>query len=233
MEKAQVLARLTRAVAFDERTRSLPYRLCAAGVSLLGGDGGALTLAYTEPQRLTLCSTTDAAARLEDLQEVLGEGPGADASRRGSMMSAIVSKGRSAVWPVFVEAAFAAVGEVSVHAFPMSSGASVIGVFTVYQLPPRLLTENADIASFVANSIGAAILSDPASDTPEGLGSWASRALVHQATGMVMAQLGIHSDDAMALLRAHAFADNVSLTEMARSVNELTFDFSRDDGARP
>jgi len=232
MEKAQVLARLTRAVAYDERTRSLPHRLCAAGVALLGGDGGALTLAYTEPQRLTLCSTTDEAARLEDLQEVLGEGPGADASRRGSRVTALVSGGCSSLWPVFAEAAFEAVGEVAVHAFPMSSGMSVIGVFTLYQLPPRMLSESDDIASFVANSIGAAILSDPASDTPEGLGSWASRALVHQATGMVMAQLGVNSDDALAVLRAHAYADNVSLTEMAGSVSELTFDFSRDDSGR-
>lgn len=94
-------------------------------------------------------------------------------------------------------------------------------------MPPRSLTESGEMASFVANSIGAAILRDPASETPEGLGSWASRALIHQATGMVMAQLGVNGDDAMAVLRAHAFADNLSLTAMAKNVNELKFDFSR------
>ena len=31
---------------------------------MLGADGGAITLAYDRPQRLTLCTTSDTAARL-------------------------------------------------------------------------------------------------------------------------------------------------------------------------
>jgi len=48
--------------------------------------------------------------------------------------------------------------------------------------------------------------------------SWGNRAEVHQATGMVVAQLGISAADALARLRAHAFAEQRLLGEVARDV---------------
>ena len=44
-------------------------------------------------------------------------------------------------------------------------------------------------------------------------GAWSSRAGIHQATGMVIAQLGISPDDALAVLRAHAYAEDIPLDE--------------------
>ena len=54
-------------------------------------------------------------------------------------------------------------------------------------------------------------------------GSWldpvvASRAEVHQATGMVMGQLGLGAADALARMRAHAFGAQRLLIEVARDV---------------
>ena len=37
----------------------LPDRLCRAAVSTLGCDGGAITIAYTQVDRVTLCTTDD------------------------------------------------------------------------------------------------------------------------------------------------------------------------------
>ena len=47
---------------------------------------------------------------------------------------------------------------------------------------------------------------------------------------MVIAQLGVEADDALALLRAHAFANASSLLEVAADVVErrLNFTHSRD-----
>jgi len=131
VERAVVLARLARAVALEQRSDSLPTRLCRACVSLLDADGGAITLAYTSPQRLTVCATTEGAARLEDLQDILGEGPGPDAFSSGRMVSARMTSGALSVWPVFAKAALEAVGPAAVYAFPMAPGAQVIGVLTV------------------------------------------------------------------------------------------------------
>src|SRR4051794_16191019 len=76
LDRISLLARLARAVANEGSDRPLEERLCRAYLSILGGDGAALTVSYTRPGRITLCVTDDVAARLEDLQDVLGEGPG-------------------------------------------------------------------------------------------------------------------------------------------------------------
>ena len=49
-------------------------------------------------------------------------------------------------------------------------------------------------------------------------GLWSDRAEVHQATGMVLAQLGLPAQDAFVRLRAHAFATCRPLPEVARDV---------------
>ena len=58
--------------------------------------------------------------------------------------------------------------------------------------------------------------------------SWSKRAEIHQATGMVIAQLGINPTDAFARLRAHAFTEGVSLGDVARDVVARRLHFSKD-----
>ena len=82
--KSAILAQLVRVVASETSDQPLPVRLCLASSAILGADGAAITLCYTETTRLTVCATDEIAARLEDLQEVLGEGPGPDAYITGS-----------------------------------------------------------------------------------------------------------------------------------------------------
>ena len=63
--------------------RPLPERLCRAAATLLGCDGGAITLAYTLVERVTLCATDDTALIIEETQDVVGQGPGHDAFSTG------------------------------------------------------------------------------------------------------------------------------------------------------
>ena len=65
-----------------------------------------------------------------------------------------------------------------------------------------------------------------------GNGPWSAQAQVHQAAGMVIAQLGVGPEDALALLRAHAFADGASMAVFARAVVERRLDFSIEDDSR-
>jgi AmiR/NasT family two-component response regulator len=46
----------------------------------------------------------------------------------------------------------------------------------------------------------------------------ASRAEIHQATGMVLMQLDVGADAALARMRAHAFVEGRLLIEVARDV---------------
>jgi|GEM_PF-3083545 len=56
--------------------------------------------------------------------------------------------------------------------------------------------------------------------------AWTGRAEVRQATGMVMAQLGVAADEAWIRLRAFAFAQG---RDVAREVIARRIRFNRDD----
>ena len=56
------------------------------------------------------------------------------------------------------------------------------------------------------------------------------RYVVHQATGMVAAQLDVPVGDALVRLRAHAFRTDRLLTDVAGDVVARRLRFSEDDG---
>lgn len=63
--------------------------------------------------------------------------------------------------------------------------------------------------------------------------TWTQRSWLHQATGMVLAQLGISADDALALLQAHSFAHDQSLGETASQVLDRSLMFATTDLGPP
>jgi len=58
--------------------------------------------------------------------------------------------------------------------------------------------------------------------------SMGSRAEVHQATGMVLAQLGVSAAEALARLRAYAFVEQRLLIDVARDVVARALVFTED-----
>jgi len=229
-DRAGVLTQLARVLAQSQGTQSLPLRLCHACIDILEVRGGAITLAYTAPERVTLCATDETASRLEDLQDVLGQGPGLDAYRSGRLVTADLTGPTSDSWPIFADAAFRAVGAVLISAVPIRPDTNVLGVLTVYQPPsPAAASRDLDVAQFLADAVGAALLRDPASQSELSEGPWATRMEIHQATGMVIGQLSVTANDALALLRAHAFAEAASLAEIAKQVIQRRLDFAQID----
>ncbi len=55
-----------------------------------------------------------------------------------------------------------------------------------------------------------------------------TRDQLSQATGMVVAQLKIAPPDALALLRAHAFAHGTTVTEVSSRIVDRTLHFTTD-----
>ncbi|WP_028047757.1 GAF and ANTAR domain-containing protein [Cellulomonas sp. URHE0023] len=222
--RATVLAALAATTARAPANLPLPERLCRACVEVLGADGGAITLASTLPERLTLDSSNGTSARIEDLQDVLGEGPGQDAYRRGTAVVAHVDGIQGGPFPMFTELAGDIAGPVTVWAIPMHPGGATIGVITLYRVSGDLLYSVED-AQFLADAVGAALLDDSSPDAGGRFAKWSDRARVHQAVGMTVAQLAIEPDDALAILRAHAFAEATTLDAIAIEVVERRLDF--------
>lgn len=231
-DRTAVLSRLARAMARQPSTDPLADRLCRSATGLLGADGGAITLAYTSADRLTVCVTDDRAARLEDLQDLLGEGPGHTASATGRQVHLLVGCGDPR-WPQFDSSALGAFGPISVHAIPIRPDHTTLGVFTCHHSPARELLLGTVTVQFLIDAVGIALLRDPAAHLidagPNGAGPWSGRSRIHQATGMVVAQLGIEPGDALALLRAHAFAREITLEQIATAVTGRVLDFSKID----
>jgi hypothetical protein len=231
--RTDVLADLARQLARQAPDLPLAVRLCNAANDLLGVDGSAITVAYTTPDRVTVCSTDERAARLEDLQDVLGQGPGSLAYTSGHAVHATLDDSSDPRWPQFSAAVRHQVGAIEIDAFPMRLDHEVLGVLTCHRDTEHPLLLALDRAQFLANAVGVALLRDADSRSPwedqGSKGSWSSRAAIHQATGMVVAQLHVTPDDALVLLRAHAFAQESDLHSIAQAVLDRDLDFRYDD----
>lgn len=226
---AAILSSLAQAMSHQDASQSLACRLCACAVTILGADGAAITLAYTSRERVTLCSTDDVSARLEDLQEVLGEGPGHAAFDTSEQQVFDLGSRVDERWPQFSASAHQSLGPLRMVALPLRPDHEVLGVLTCHLEAGRPLALEDEAAQFLSDAVGAALMRDPHAADTDLSGPWTERAEIHQATGMVVAQLHIAVEDAIALLRAHAFAADTTLARIAHEVVVRRLDFRTED----
>ena len=222
-------SKFTQMVVGEHSGVPLPQRVGRAARDLAGADGAAITVENSTPNRVTLCATDRLADHLEDIQDVLGEGPGLDAYNFGQPVQTGLGDGRAAHrWPQFVPAADEIVGRRSrIWAFPLRSAAQVIGTVTFYRLTDEALAGPAGDIESLAGAIAATLLTDPQafSELPNTSG-WSSRAVVHQATGILIAKLGVGASEALALLRSYAFFASAELRDVATEVVEHKLDLT-------
>lgn len=206
--------------------------LCDACVRALGVDGAAFTL-MTESQPQGAVFGSDAiAVTTEDLQFTLGEGPGVEAYRSGSPVLVEELSRESSRWPELVLAA-GALGVHALFAFPVQVGDVKLGVLSMYRTRagPLAASNLADMLTVVA-TVTQIVLTMQSEITGEML-SWRlseaadHRAGVHQASGMISAQLNCGVDEALVRLRAHAYAEDQSVDDVARRVIDRDLRFDR------
>lgn len=233
VDRSLMLSRLAAALSGFPDSGPLPWRLGEACRTVFAADGVAITMSGTSVDRVTVCSTNETARHLEDLQEVLGEGPSIDAYRTGRVVRMGLDVASGARWPLFVDAVRRDVEAGSLCSLPMRAGPMTIGVMSMYGVLDAVLHEPVVDAMYLCDAVGSALLHDPGVHGEGVPGeAWSNRAQVHQATGMVVAELGVGVDDALALLRAHAFSDDSDLEDIADRVvrRELRFSESPPDG---
>lgn len=221
-DRATLLSRLAQAVARESAEHPLSWRICHAAREVTGVDGASITMDNSAPSRFTLCATDTRSDLLENLQDVLGEGPCRDAFDFGQPMQTGLDRYAASRWPQFIPAAEKIVGsDAFLWAFPMHSAGDVVGTMNLYRLSQRPLVESIDAMQFLADTLAATLVGDPAALAEiADANAWSSRAVVHQATGMLVAQLGVSVEDALAVLRSYAFANSAHLADVARAVVE-------------
>lgn len=203
-------------------------RLCTQFVSVLPVQHAAISTLGPPFELETVCSSDPLAAVLDQLQLDYGEGPCWQA--RASRSPVLVPDLRAPLavsWPV-VHAAIASHEIRGAYAFPLEVGSLSIGAVDLYSAEPDALSAaNVATASAMADAAAVVILRNAMAHRADDLAADpSSRRVVHQATGMVIAQLHVPPDDALLVLRAHAFATGRSVADVAAEVVARRIDFS-------
>jgi GAF domain-containing protein len=216
-------------------TVGLLRRVCGAAVQALSASGAGVNMMTDDGIRGVCAASDPGYERLEELQFTLGEGPCRDAysSRRPVLVPDLADDAMTR-WPVYASTVHET-GVRAVFAFPLQIGAARLGVLDVFRDQAGPLTSGElRQAVLLADVTVAALL-----DQHEQNGTDASlndldeavedRAELFQAQGMVMVQLGISIGEAMARMRAYAYAENRRLSEVARDIvaRRLRFDPDR------
>ncbi|GGR71032.1 hypothetical protein GCM10010252_06620 [Streptomyces aureoverticillatus] len=211
----------------------LPLGACA---DMLGLDGLGLLLAPGESPGELVQSFGEHTLALEDLQQVQGHGPTLAAARHGTLMllpdvadTATFAGDR---WPG-LPGAIEALGVRAVFSFPLRIGVVALGALTGHRVRPGpmstdQLTDAFGLADTIAQIViataahaelpGTSLLDDPGLHFAE----------VHQATGMLAAQLETDCDHALIRLRGHAFSEGRPLLDVARDVLARRLDLEGD-----
>jgi hypothetical protein len=223
-----LLKRLISTVLKGPVELSQTERICAATRDMVGADGASVTIDNTVQHRVTLCATDERSSELDNLQDVLGEGPCRDAFSSQLPVSTGVDRWAVSRWPAFIPAAERVIGPKGVlWSLPMHADSEVIGTLNLYRLSGAALAEPVDAAQILADAVAAMLLTDPAAGSQYALADrWAARAVVHQAAGILMAQLSLGPNDAMAVLRARAFTAAAQLAQVAQNVVDGGLDLS-------
>ncbi|KJF15867.1 MULTISPECIES: GAF and ANTAR domain-containing protein [Acidithrix] len=197
--------------------------LSGAGISITSEDGG----------QEQLCASNDVAQGLLDLEMTFNEGPGHDASQNGTASEVSDLMGEGGQRWTFYSPEAVKLGARAVFGFPIHIGAVVFGALSLYRDSTGPLSEEQSSSAYLmASVIGRAVLVMQ-TGVPRGAianelqGQSTFDFSVHQASGILSVQAKLSVKDALIMLRAHAFAVDISPSELAHRIIDrgTRFDF--------
>ncbi len=215
-----------------QRGRDLGLRLCGACVEMLDVSGAGVMLMTNVDDGASFGVSDQVSDVLEELQFTLGEGPCIDACHtQVPVLEPDLLDPAADRWPAFAGPAVEA-GARAVFGFPLRNGTIQLGALELHlDHPGALQPAQVSDAKVMADVISTAVLSLQA-DAPTGelaheLGTVLDRrAVVHQAAGMVSAQLDIAVHDALVRIRARSYIDSRPVNEVARDIVQRRLHFN-------
>ena len=195
-------------------------------MSLLDIDAAAISLVFDGANAGTLGASGASARKYDELQFTLGEGPCLESvARRVPVLMVDLADASDIRWPAY-GAAMLADDIRFVFAMPVVVAGEHVGALDLFRATPGRLNGEQFAGAVVAAELAGiplldlmdgdlrAAAGDPASNAWAELNSL-SRAEVSQATGMLVAQLGIEPTEALVRLRGHAYATGRTATDVA------------------
>ena len=207
-----------------EGVAGLLHGLCRNLTSTLGVKGAAVNLMSAAGSDGVAAASDDRCRDVDELQFTTGEGPCHEAyAARRPVLTSDLRAAAVRQWPGYASAALAS-GVGAVFAFPMHIGGVGFGVLDVYADRPGSMRPEQVTMAFTYAQIATEIMLDGDLTTTDGdLDPGLSTALdyraeIHQAQGMVIVDLAVKTAEALARMRAHAFALNRPLIDLAREI---------------
>lgn len=215
----------------DQRGVAAADRLCEACVELFDIDAAAVSVVFDGTNIGTLGASGAPARLYDEMQFTHGEGPCLDAvANQAPVAVRDLAHPLETRWPAYGPAMLTRQIR-GVYAMPIMVAGQYVGALDLFQAEPATMSTDQIIGAVAAAELAQIPMLDvlqhnmrDAAAAPGG-DAWNElnqlvRAEVNQATGMVMAQLGISAPAALVRLRAHAYATERSATDVARDIIE-------------
>ena len=223
--QAAVVAAIGKLARLDDVPIALDH-VCRACAQMLDVDGVSLCtisdLGLGEP----ISATNALSDRAVELEITVGVGPGVEALDEGAavLVDDLTSVGLSTRWPALA-AMLVGLGVQAVFALPLTTSDVTVGVLQLYRRRPTPLNEAelTDAQLFADYALQLLVMGDR---DPSGRGVdavltgslGAQWARVNQAIDVISVQLEIGAAQAYQRLRAHTFASDLGLREVAEAV---------------
>lgn len=223
----------------DDGSDDAGGHLCNVCASVTGTTGAGLMLMAGDAPQGSICTSGEVSALIERLQYDLGEGPCVDAHRLNHpILEPDLADPEVVRWLGFATPAVAA-GVRAIFGFPMRVGGVRLGALNLYRDRPGALNDEEHADALVAADVAAESVLLMQAGAPAGRlaaeleVSSDFRYVVHQAAGMVAAQLDSTVHIALVRLRAHAFGNDRRLDEVAAEVVARTLRFTPEADVDP
>lgn len=207
--------------------------LCQVATDVTGTTGAGIALMGEAVDQSFGGASDTVAARIEELQATLGEGPCVDAYRQDrpviepDLAAAAVPR-----WHGYSPLAIDA-GVQAVFAFPLHVGGVRFGALNLYCDEPGPLSEEQHGEALVMAEVAGEVVLLMQANAPQTMlageltNGASTRAVVHQAAGMMAAQLEVNVARALVELRAYAFSTNRRAVAVAEDVVDRRLSFSK------
>jgi len=212
-------------------------RLCRAATLDLDLAGATVTLMPDLGSHTVAAASGPRARHTEEMQFDVGEGPTREAYQARQPVLVPNLESVVARWPGFTPTALAA-GMSATFSLPLNVGAARLGALTLYwHRPARPAETDLRIALVFADLATELLIDSCLADPSESLEPALDSALetqghIFQAQGMVMVDLGVRLPEALARMRAQAFASGQSLAALAAEIIDGTAIVRKDQKLR-